>query len=129
MNITVRHIFFARFLSKWKAARKLLLGGDGPLLGLRGDKFRENLNQATTDLGLAGLDITPHTLRYGGATIEKAETRLSDHEIQNRGNWKDAKTYRVYVQMAGLMEQLARVPESLQHGTSIVANTLQHFNV
>ena len=129
-TIMVRPLFLARLLKKWKERRRIVAGNDAKLLGMGSQKFRDLIHRATSELGLAELKVTPHTLRYGGATSDKLYTRLSDEEIQRRGRWKETKTFRHYVQVAGLLKQEELVPpEVKERAEAIRANPFRHFQV
>ena len=129
-TIMVRPLFLARLLGKWKARRRLIVGTDGALLDIGLQKFRDLIHRVTDELGLAELDVTPHTLRYGGATSDKLYSRLSDEEIQKRGRWKETKTFRHYVQIAGLLKQEEKVPDEVKRrAEAIRANPFRHFQV
>jgi len=59
-------------------------------------KFRSLFASAAADLGIPS-DITPHSLRHGGATHDYASHRLTTDQIRVRGRWKSEKSMHHYV--------------------------------
>ena len=50
------------------------------------------------ELSLQGLVITPHSLRYGGATHDALLNKTPVQDIQQRGRWTNLKSLRRYLQ-------------------------------
>ena len=129
-TIMIRPLFLARLLQKWKSRRKLIAGEGAPMLDMGLQKFRDLIHAATRRLGLAELEITPHTLRYGGATTDKLYNRLSDYEIQARGRWKEIKTCTHYVQVSGLIKQEEKITKEVNRRAKAMLGAPQrHFGV
>ena len=129
-NIMIRQYFLAKLLMRWKTRRTIKVGGEGKLLGSSLGVFRDALKEVALKAGLAELNITPHTLRYGGASTDKLHKRLPDSEIQARGRWKLAKTYQHYIQVAELLRQENRMPRKTKDkGDRIVNNPEKYFGV
>jgi len=129
-TIMVRPKYLAILLERWKMRRSWTVGGQGKLLGIHENTLRNKIAEAATRLGLASLSITPHTLRYGGATTDKIQGKMTDSEIQTRGRWENARTMRQYVQIARLMEQTALIPEpALRQGKEMIKNPYRAFGV
>jgi len=109
-SILVRPLFLCKLLARWKARRLLTLQEEGPLLGIGGSSYRRILQDALSRLGLAALKITPHTLRYGGATTDLVYSRLSKEQVKSRGRWKQDKTFQHYVQVKTCTPKCRRYP-------------------
>ena len=117
-------------MKKWKGKRRFVTGDEAVLMDTGLQKFRDLTHRVTVELGLAELDVTPYTLRYGVVTSDKFYFKLSDEEIQRRGGWTETKTFRQYVQVAGLLKQDEKVLEDVgRWAEEICSDSFRHFQV
>ena len=59
-------------------------------------QYTANIHQATTNLGIRHLQLTPHGLRHSGASHDSYHKIRDIKEIQFRGRWKAAESVRRY---------------------------------
>ena len=60
--------------------------------------WRKCMARTRRELGLQDLVITPHSLRYGGATHDALLNKTHVQDIQQRGRWANLKSLRRYLQ-------------------------------
>ncbi len=130
ITVTVRPRFLAKVLERWKLEREMSDGEGCNLIGMRGRIFRDLIHKTCGKLQLTGLRITPHTLRYGGASTDKLQGRATSSEIQARGQCKTSKTMDQYVQVGALLRQKEKAPKEVtEEGAKYVEDPWKAFGV
>jgi hypothetical protein len=69
-----------------------------------------SLKRAAQAMDIAELGVTLHTLRYGGASQDAAESSLPYSEIKVRGRWHNDKSFQRHLQPGLVFAQLEKVP-------------------
>ena len=69
-----------------------------------------SMHQAAGALGCQAVRPTPHGLRHGGASHDRAYGLRSLAEIQSRGKWRSPLSVQRYEKHARIAEQLERLP-------------------
>ena len=87
-----RHHWIGRAAVRLQALRR----GDEPLFRLSYPQLLADFHAASQYLKLGDLGFTPHCLRHGGATHDRAEGCRSLLEVQRRGMWRAASSVRRY---------------------------------
>ena len=129
-SVLVRPYYLAVLLRRLVSRRRMLNNGDGPLFDFDVRRLRKVMKETLEEMDLGSTGITPHSLRYGGATTDKMYGRLTDKDIQNRGRWKSDKMVQGYLRPDDLLQTLALVTgERRDHMERLLANPYRHFNV
>ena len=83
---------------------------NGKIFKFSKSQFTRRIKAATTKLKIPNQNLTPHSLRYGGASFDFAKG-AQERAIQHRGRWANFKHIINYVQpgeTSKLMFQLPR---------------------
>ena len=92
--------------------------------------WRKCMASARRKLDLQELVITPHSLRYGGATHDALLNKTPIQDIQQRGRWANLKSLRRYIQEGELTLLNTRLPpKASQMFEDIAANLNYYFNL
>lgn len=130
-SVVIRRNFLITLLRRQK--RRRMIADPDPLQLLFGfslARLRKKVHLITARLGLQELDIKLHSLRYGGASQDALENRLTFPEIKARGRWKSDATLHRYLQPGHLLAQLQEVPRATRtRFAAYVANPYRVFNV
>jgi integrase len=90
-------------------------------------KFRRWFKLCTASLGISK-DITPHSMRHGGATHDYTSQRLTTEQIRIRGRWRSEKSMHHYVGSMRSALANTRVPaETVWCGTVVSARLRAMF--
>lgn len=95
--------------------------------------FRDSIHKVLhepTLLNCPTINITPHSLRYGGATHDFLTRRLDITGIHHRGRWKRLKTTTDYIQAGACASTAQKIPTDKQEELQILTqNPGYYFNV
>lgn len=85
-------------------------------------QYRSMFHSAIVTLGLSDYNLTPHSLRHGGATADYVSNPMSLDGIILRGRWAATKSVRTYIQSGVYLSIQVKEPQ-LQHiGLQINSN-------
>ncbi|KAI0556906.1 DNA breaking-rejoining enzyme [Gracilaria domingensis] len=125
--VTIRPYFLV-FMLKRLTERRILFG-ENLLFPFASARFRAILRRSVERLSLP-FAVTPHMLRFGGATTDKLFGRLSDQEIKSRGRWQSDQNFKLYIHSDKLYATLnALSTEQRQNFEPVVTNAQSLFNV
>ena len=85
-----------------------------PLFGLTLPQYSRALAAALDALALRALDVTPHSVRHGGASKDALDRARGEKEIALRGRWGCLASVARYRKTGTLLRQEALVPEELR---------------
>jgi integrase len=131
-SVLIRPYFLGVLLSRLRARRIQESANDctAPLFNFPIRSLNYSLKRAAQAMDIAGLGVTLHTLRYGGASQDAAERALPYGEIKARGRWHNDKSFQRYLQPGLLFAQLEKVPvETRVKCLRLVNEPGQYFNV
>lgn len=101
------------------------LNSDCKLCSLSEYQFRRVFRAACESWGLPS-DITPHSLRHGGATHDYTVERISAKDIMVRGRWQREKSFAHYVGTMRSSVALQRHPPAVVAAGAKLAADLWH---
>lgn len=92
--------------------------------------WRKCMARVRRELGLRDLIITPHSLRYGGATHDALQNQAPIQDIQQRGRWSNLKSLRRYIQEGEVALLDTSLPTHVsQMLDDLVADYRRYFNI
>ena len=116
------HIWLRRLLDERQQSKELF--------GFSLQYWRKCMARIRNRLGLHNLVITPHSLRYGGATYDALERKTSMQDIQQRGRWANFKSLRRYIQEGETTLLSTKLPLAASNQfEEIAANVGRYFNI
>ncbi|KAI0557649.1 DNA breaking-rejoining enzyme [Gracilaria domingensis] len=125
--LTIRPYFLVFMLKRLKERRILL--GENHLFPFAPARSRAILRRPVERLSLP-FAVTPHMLRFGGATIDKLFGRLFDQEIKYHGRWQSDQNFKLYIQPHKLYATLnALSTGQRQNFEAVVINAQSLFNL
>jgi hypothetical protein len=90
-------------------------------------RWESLLKQASDMEGISHLDISPHTLRHGGASHDMALQLRSFPQVQSRGRWLSKKSVARYGKFGMYQRQLAKLSASQRREGAVIARSLARF--
>ena len=76
--------------------------------------YERHFREATRELGLTHLRITPHSIRHSGPSNDRLRQKRSLASIKKRGRWGSDKSVTRYEKHARLLLQLMKTPAIIQ---------------
>ena len=70
------------------------------------------MRQASVELNLQRLHLTPHLARHGGISTDVFERVLSLEEGAKRGHWRSMNSVRRYEKHARLLKMLSKLTDA-----------------
>eukprot|EP00173_Palmaria_palmata_P002719 Plantae.Rhodophyta-Palmaria_palmata.ctg283.p1 GENE.Plantae.Rhodophyta-Palmaria_palmata.ctg283~~Plantae.Rhodophyta-Palmaria_palmata.ctg283.p1 ORF type:complete len:315 (+),score=12.88 Plantae.Rhodophyta-Palmaria_palmata.ctg283:632-1576(+) len=86
-------------------------------------QLRRLVKKALEDLNLAHMNLSLHSVRYGGANFDKLQgSNIED--VMQRGRWMSRKSIQRYLQEGLYLKKLAEIPKDLRENLERHAQTL-----
>jgi len=129
-SVLIRMPILKTLLSRVVARRSLDPTPTESIFNLTTKQINWTFKTACESLGVGYLKLTPHSLRYGGASNDALTRRLAYSDIKARGRWRDDKSLQRYLQPGLILAQLNRVPRGTRNTFArLVDDPYTYFNV
>ena len=94
---------------------RIRAGGDRLFPALTLNSYEKSLRDVTRGMGIAELEIVPHTFRHSGPSNDLYHGRRSLQEIAKRGRWSNIKSVQRYSKSGRLLRAWKLVPADRRH--------------